>query len=349
MARIGEPPPIACANGQYYFKDNDGATIVNEELFKAVSRYGERHADFAGVAQTPIASLRTIYATAPTGLQYDISRPLACLVLGGEKHVTIGRDAFTFGAGESLLVTADVPTVSQLTRASRSKPYCSLILDLDPMLIMELSGEMKAVPIGDARPVRIEPTDREVADAALRLMRLLERPSAVAILEAQSLREMHYWLLAGRHGAAIRRLGLRDDHAQSIGRAVAVLRAEFARPLRVEGLAETAGMSASSFHQHFRNLTSLSPLQFQKHLRLVEARRLMLTERASVRIAAFAVGYESVSQFTREYGRMFGQTPARDKVAAAGSNDTVDETSVEMDDPTRFEMPRRRGQHSRSR
>jgi AraC-like DNA-binding protein len=137
-------------------------------------------------------------------------------------------------------------------------------------------------------------------------MRLLDRPASLPVLRAQLVREMHYWLLAGRHGPAIRRLGWPDSHAQRVARAVAVLRNEFSRPVLVERLADVAGMSPSSFHQHFRNVTSLTPLQFQKQLRLIEARRLMLWEGASASSAAFAVGYESVPQFTREYGRMFG-------------------------------------------
>jgi len=154
-------------------------------------------------------------------------------------------------------------------------------------------------------------------------MRLLDRPAAVPVLQAQLVREMHYWLLSGKHGAAIRRLGGPDSHAQRIARAVAVLRAEFAHPLPVERLAAVAGMSASSFHQHFRAMTSLSPLQFQKQLRLIEARRLMLAEGASASSAAFTVGYESVPQFTREYGRMFGQPPVRDMKAGRSLADAA--------------------------
>ena len=147
-------------------------------------------------------------------------------------------------------------------------------------------------------------------------MRLVERPASVAVLQAQLLREMHYWLLAGRHGAAIRRLGYPDGHVRRVARAVAVLRAEFARPLAVARLAAAAGMSPSSFHQHFRAVTSLSPLQFQKQLRLIEARRLMLSQGLNPSQAAFSVGYESVPQFTREYGRMFGAPPVRDVKSA---------------------------------
>jgi len=282
----------------------------------AVRRYAEVHADANGVAQTPIPGLTTVCVTAPSGLVYAISRPLVCVVLQGSKHVTMGTQSFTFSAGESLLITADVPTVSRITRASLAAPYLSLVLELDPTVIADLAVEMKAVLVADDAPIRVDPTDAEVSDAALRLIHLLDRPASVPVLRAQLVREMHYWLLAGRHGTAIRRLGWPDSHVQRIARAVAVLRAEYARLLPVSRLAAAAGMSPSSFHQHFRAVTSLSPRQFQKQLRLIEARRLMLSEGVSASSAAFAVGYESVPQFTREYRRMFGLPPVRDTEAA---------------------------------
>jgi len=175
---------------------------MTDTLLKAVRRYAEAHADPAGVARTPISGLTTIRATAPSDLDYAISRPLACLVLQGTKHVTMGNRAFTFRAGDSLLITADVPTVSRVSRASITLPYFSLVLDLDPAVIADLAVEMKAVPIAEGAPVHHEPTDAEVTDAALRLMRLIERPASVPVLRTQLVREMHYWLLAGRHGAA---------------------------------------------------------------------------------------------------------------------------------------------------
>jgi AraC-like DNA-binding protein len=288
-----------------------------ETLLKVVRRYTQAYADPAGVARTPIAGLTAIRATASSELQYAISRPLVCLVLQGTKQVAMGNREFTFSAGDSLLITADVPTVSQITHASIAAPYFSLVFDLDPMMIADLVVVMKAVPAADNAPVRLEPTDAEVADAALRLMHLLDRPESVPVLHRQLVREMHYWLLAGRHGAAIRALGGPNSHAQRVARAVAVLRAEFKHPLRVEQLAAAAGMSPSSFHQHFRAVTSLSPLQFQKQLRLIEARRLMVSEGMTASSAAYAVGYESVPQFTREYGRMFGLPPVRSIEKAA--------------------------------
>lgn len=285
-------------------------------LLHVVRRHAEAHADGTGLAQTPIPGLTTVRATAPSGLVHAISRPLVCLVLQGSKQVTMGAQAYAFTAGDSLLITADVPTVNQITRASVAAPYLSLVLELYPAVIADLAVEMKAVLVGDPAPVRVEPTDAEVADAALRLMRLLDRPASLPVLQATLVRELHYWLLAGRHGAAIRRLGWPDSHAGRVARAVALLRTDFALPLPVERLADAAGMSPSSFHRHFRSVTSLSPLQFQKQLRLIEARRLMLAEGASASSAAFAVGYESVQQFTREYGRLFGLPPVRETVAA---------------------------------
>lgn len=289
------------------------------DLLTAVSRHADAHADANGIARTPIPGLMTVRAIAPSGLMHDISRPIVCLVLQGSKQVTMGIQAFAFSAGDSLLITADVPIVSQIIRASIAAPYYSLVLELDPAVIAELAAEMQAAPGGDEAPVRVEPTDAEVADAALRLMRLLDRPASLPVLQAPLVREMHYWLLAGRHGPTIRRLGWVGGHVHRVARAVAVLRAEYARPVPVERLAAVAGMSPSSFHQHFRAVTSLSPLQFQKHLRLIEAKRLMLSEGKSAGHAAFEVGYESVSQFTREYGRLFGLPPVRDTKAARGS------------------------------
>lgn len=287
-------------------------------LLDAVRRYTEAHADPAGMARTSVPGLATVRATRPSGLVHAVSRPLVCLVLQGAKQVAAGPEVVAFGAGDSLLVSADVPTVSQVTRASTAVPYLSLVLELDPKVIADLAAQLGAGPAAEGPPVRAEPTDAEVADAALRLVRLLDRLAAEPVLHALLVRELHYWLLAGRHGAALRRLGWPEGHAGRVGRAVAVLRAEFARPLPVGHLAGVAGMSLSSFHRHFLAATSLTPLQFQKQLRLIEARRLMVSEGASPSRAAVAVGYESVPQFTREYGRMFGLPPVRDAEAARG-------------------------------
>ena len=288
---------------------------MDNPLLDSVSRYADAHADPAGFAQTPIAGLAVVRHSVPTGLEYTVYQPAVCLVLQGSKHVAMGTRAFDFHAGDTLLITADVPTVSQVTRATAAQPYYSLVLDLDLSLVAELAVEMTQVSAGGGAALQVEPTDADVAEAALRLMQLLERPASIPVLQAQRVREMHYWLLAGRHGDAIRRLGWPDGVMQRVTRAVALLNQQYTQPLPVEQLAATAGMSPSSFYQHFRAVTSLSPLQFQKQLRLIEARRRMVSEGQSASTAAFAVGYESVSQFTREYHRMFGRPPAQDSAA----------------------------------
>lgn len=292
------------------------SSFVGMILLDIARRYAEAHADPNGVARTPIPGFTVIRETMPGALQYAINRPLVALVLQGRKRVTMGSRALDFGAGESLLITADVPTVSQITRASAGVPYISLVFDLDPTVIQQLVVEMGSAPFATSETVQVAVTDAELADAALRLMQLLDRPDALWILQAQLVRELHFWLLCGRHGGAVRCLGITDSHAQRIGRAVAIIRADYAKPLRVERLAQAAGMSASTFHEHFRSITSLTPLQFQKQLRLIEARRLLLSDGAMISHASHTVGYESVPQFTREYGRMFGLPPARDIKAA---------------------------------
>lgn len=281
-------------------------------LLEAVRRHADTHAGTNGLAPTPIPGLMAVRALAPSDLIHDVQRPLACLVLQGAKRVTSGTRAFEFAAGDSLLVTADLPTVSQITRASAAAPYYSLVLELDPAVIADLVAQRVPSTAVDHASVRVEPTDAETAEAALRLMKLLDRPDARPVLQAQLVREMHYWLLAGRHGGAIAGLGWPDGHLQRVARAVRVLRRDYAKPIAIERLAAEAGMSPSSFHRHFRRVTTLSPLQFQKQLRLIEARRLMQSLGTSASSAAYAVGYESVPQFTREYGRMFGRPPLAD-------------------------------------
>ncbi|WP_431256177.1 AraC family transcriptional regulator N-terminal domain-containing protein [Roseateles chitinivorans] len=285
---------------------------MSTSLLPVVRRYADFYADAQGVAVTPLPGFTVLRATSPSELLYAISRPLVALVVQGNKRVMMGARAFDFGAGDSLLITADVPTISQITGATLVEPYYSLVLDLDPSLIQELALEMSVAEGDRGTPVRVDPTDPEVSATALRMLELLDRPTAVPVLKRQLVREMHYWLMAGRHGPAIRNLGVSDSRSRQVSKAVALIRSEFARPLRIERLAEAAAMSPSTLHEHFKAVTSLSPLQFQKQLRLIEARRMMLSENAAACDAAYAVGYESVPQFTREYGRMFGASPVRD-------------------------------------
>lgn len=280
-------------------------------LLDLARSHADAHAGRLGYAPTPFRGLGVVRQLLPGELQVQVQKPLIAICLQGRKRVTMAGRDFDYGAGEALLITADVPTTSRILEASPALPYYAVALELDPALLRALTVEAD-LGASNPGPVRIETVDPDVTDAARRLLRLLDQPGAQAVLGEGLLREMHYWLLTGRHGPAIRSLGVADSHAARIARAVAVIRKDYGRPLRIAELAEVAGMSESSFHQHFRAVTTLSPLQFQKQLRLVEARRLMLGEAAAISHAAHAVGYESVPQFTRDYARLFGTPPGRD-------------------------------------
>jgi len=252
-----------------------------------------------------------VCGTSPGELEHAIASPLVCLVLQGRKRVTIGDRDFTFAAGDSMIVTANVPTVSRISEAAITAPYLAIALDLDPAVITDLDVAMSTE--SSSQELVGMNVDEEFGGALFRLIRLLERPRSLAVLHKQLIREIHYWLLLGGQGRAIRRLGLPDSQVRRIARAVTILRREYTRPLPIERLAAAAGMSRSAFHKHFRTVTSLSPLQFQKQLRLIEARRLMLSKGKTSSRVAFEVGYASVSQFTREYARMYGRPPVRDR------------------------------------
>lgn len=291
-------------------EQSEGAK-TSAALLRVARKYADAHLNKEGVATTPIPGVFILSETAPSMLQFAITKPLLALVLQGRKRVTMGSHTFDFGMGESLLVTMDVPTVSQVITASAATPYYSFVVELDAAVITELVGDMDKLEASPDLPVRVDQIEEDVAETALHLLKLLDRPHALKMLGRQLVRELHYWLLSGRYGKSMRALGNTDSHARRIARAVEIIRAKYDQPLRIKTLADAAGMSISVFHKHFRNVTTLTPLQFQKQLRLVEARKLMLVQGAAISTAAHRVGYESVTQFTREYSRMFGQPPAR--------------------------------------
>lgn len=281
------------------------------DLLPFCRRYADAHADPNGAAPTPVPGLSVVRALHPGALQVAVQRPLVAMPLQGRKRVTTARESFDYGVGETLVIAADVPTTSTVTEASVAAPYYALIVELDPVMLRDVAAAVGGGS-GDLRTVRVQPIEADVADAAYRLARLLDQPEALAALGIGLLRELHYWLLRGAHGPALRALAAVDSHAARIGRAVDLLRRGFAQTIRVAELAAAARMSEPTFHQHFRAITTLSPLQFQKQLRLIEARRLMLAEGRSIAQAAYSVGYASVPQFTRDYGRLFNAPPGRD-------------------------------------
>lgn len=268
-----------------------------------------------GLQITSLNGVHYARADAPGSYySHSLYAPLVCIVLQGSKEVVSGAQTLEFAAGQSLFVGADMPVQGRVLTASAARPYLAISTDLDLALLRDIVGDMQGVDTAPGEPLRliVSETDQQIADCLRRLAQIPERAEAQIILRPAILRELHYWLLHGRHGALVRRLARPEGHAQRIGRAVAVLRADFAQRLPVRELAEAAGMSASAFHQHFKEATTLTPLQFQKQLRLIEARRLILSGAHSVSAAAFDVGYESVSQFSRDYSRMFGASPRRD-------------------------------------
>jgi AraC-like DNA-binding protein len=283
------------------------------DLKQAVQRHTESQSDAAVGVVTPVRGLYLVRRTSPSELEHTVVQPLVCLVLQGCKKVSLSSGTSSYAAGDTMIVTGNVPTVSRISKASVADPYLALAFDLDFSVITDLvmnAPEIHSRPSG-------QDTREELRDALRRLVLLLDRPESLAVLKDGLVREIHHWLLLGRQGLAVRHLGSPDSHARRVARAVAILRANYAKPVQVERLAEAAGMSRSGFHQHFRALTSLTPLQFQKQLRLIEARRLIVSSGKIPSQVAFDVGYESTSQFSREYTRMYGQPPTRDKREAS--------------------------------
>jgi AraC-like DNA-binding protein len=293
---------------------------MDEALKDAVRRYANQHSNADGLALPPVPGLRMMCVDTPRGKLQSTYRPLVCLILQGAKHLLVGRQERLCREGESVIVGTDMPVVGQVVQATPERPYIALAVELDMALLAELADDADGLPAGTlshAQTLFVQDTDEAVLECGIRLMRLIGRPEAVPVLHPGLMRELHFWLLSGPHGPQLRAIAAPDGSTSRLGRAIALLRREFRDKLPVERLAEAAAMSLTAFHKHFKDITSLTPGQYQKRLRLIEARRLMLYEGRSASAAAFEVGYESVSQFTREYGRMFGAPPKRDSRSAA--------------------------------
>lgn len=304
-------------NGLRWTAAPTGGTLsaMNQELLDAVATYARAHANRDGLALTPIPGLRLMCLDQPGDKLESTYRPLVCLVLQGEKHLLAGRQEKLCAEGQAIVVSADLPVTGQVVTASRERPYIALAIELDMALLSELADQLREnrpSPPDPAATLLVQDVDTAILDCARRLMHLVAHPEAVAILHPGLMRELHFWLLNGAHGRQLRASMAPEAHPVRLNRAVAMLRLSYHQKLRVEELAQAASMSLSAFHKHFKDYTSLTPVQYQKRLRLIEARRLMLYEGATANKAAFEVGYESSSQFTREYARLFGAPPRRD-------------------------------------
>ncbi len=256
-------------------------------------------------------------ATAPTSIEAMIYDPVVCLIIQGEKATTIGDETVLLQEGMCVVVGHDLPVLARITKASIRRPYLSLIIRLDLELLRSL-GELV-----DEGPAEAEPRSLEVSrvtdpiiDVLGRYLALVEDPLEASVLLPLVQKELHFRLLRSESGAMLRQLVDQDSHASNVGRAISELRSRFRETLDVTSLAKSVGMSPSSFHRHFKSMTRTTPLQFQKDLRLTEARRLLRSGEVTVSEAAFEVGYESASQFSREFSRKFGASPRSDlKVA----------------------------------
>ena len=292
---------------------------MTEDFISAIERLMDREGVERGAWMTPVPGMRLLRHFGPAQPRHMTYRPALCVVAQGSKQVLVGDRTITYGHMQSLVVTVDVPVLGQIHEAAPDKPFLGVTLELDPDIILDVATRLEGVGAGAAGPdfgLMVKDMDASITGSLLRLMDAIGRPGAVEILYPAIMREIAYWLLTGPAGRQVARMVLPEGPSQRIARAIHHLRSCFDEPLRVSDLAAMAGMSPSTFHHHFRTLTSMSPLQYQKHLRLLDARRRMLADGDKAGVAAFAVGYESVSQFSREYARMFGAPPRRETQAA---------------------------------
>jgi AraC-like DNA-binding protein len=284
--------------------------LDREELTVLVERYAQGE----GVWSTAWPALSFFRADEPGDRTCAMYEPCLGLLLQGNKHILLGEERFEQEYGHYLISSIDVPVSAQVMRASRQEPCLCLTLRLDPARIGDWLSEMKPPkpPTATARGLALSPVTAGILDPLLRLIRLLETPQDLPLLAPLIERELIYRLLTGEQGARLAQIAAAGGQGQQVARAIQWLKLHYNKPLRISDLASMVNMSASSLHHHFREITAMSPLQYQKVLRLHEARRLLLTEGCDVATAAHRVGYESPSQFSREYSRHHGAPPLRD-------------------------------------
>ncbi|MEH2305013.1 AraC family transcriptional regulator [Nostoc sp.] len=262
----------------------------------------------------PLKGLHFNRSSSPSECVHSVSIPAFCAIAQGSKEVLLGSDRYQYDPMHYLLATAELPIVSQILEASKEQPYLSLRLDLDPTLVGSVMVEAghPSSSRTDVKAIDVSPLDANLLDAVVRLVRLLDSPAEAHVLAPLIKREIIYRLLMGEQGNRLRHIAILGGYAHHIARAVERLRKDFNQPLRIESIARELGMSVSGFHHHFKSVTAMSPLQFQKQLRLQEARRVMLGENLDATSAAYRVGYDDASHFNREYKRLFGAPPMRD-------------------------------------
>ena len=272
-----------------------------------------RHAT-EGWTSALIPGVALVRASHPSEAMPALYQPLFCLVAQGSKRAVLGRRVFTYAAGHHLVVSVDLPVVGQVVDASPDVPYLAIALQVTPADVASLlvEGSVPAAPACEPEGLSVSSTPADLLDAVLRLLRLLDRPVDIPVLAASIRREILWRLLNGDQGLTLRQIGSGDSRLFQVSRAIRWLRTHYAEPFRLSDLARSAGMSASAFHRHFRAVTAMSPLQYQKRIRLHEARSRLLARPGDTAGIGFSVGYDSPSQCNREYSRLCGAPPARD-------------------------------------
>lgn len=284
------------------------------ELAKQVIDYYEVNDLKAERMISPMPTLTLLKIDHQTDLEATIYEPVICLILQGEKETIAGNNTIRFATGESLIVSHTLPVVSRVTLASPKEPYLAMILSIDISMLRGLYHEIGEIEddVQQTSALRAEKTGQDVIDALSRYLALATQTIEKKILGPILLKEIHFRLLMAPHGTMLRQLLRRESYASQIDKAISHLRSNFRKPLSIVDIAKKIGMSESSFYEHFKKVTETTPLQYQKDMRLIEAQRLLRNEKMPVSSTAFEVGYESPTQFSREYARKFGVPPSKE-------------------------------------
>lgn len=265
------------------------------------------------MTRTEMPRIEIYRVTQPTQLFPEIYQPFVSLILQGRKRLMIGNQVINYAAGDTFIASVDLPAIGEIIEASAVAPYFAVLLRFNLAVIADL---LRDVPSTMDEPhtqsFGVHPAGDDLIDAWLRMVRLMDQPDDIAVMAPMLEREILFRLLRGPQGLVLRQAASVDRRLSQIRKTMLWVRTNYARAFQVENLAHMASMSTSAFHRSFKASTGLSPLQYQKHLRLYEARKMLFAKPGDVAAVAFAVGYESLSQFTREYARMFGAPPARD-------------------------------------
>ncbi len=274
-----------------------------------------RHSDRDGVQDTAIGALHLYRSRTRSEPVHTVYRPSLCIVAQGRKSVSFGTETMTYGPRDFLLVAVNVPVIAQLFEASPEQPHLALHVDVDVSIVASLIAEAGQGRADEGTPqpgLSVGALEDRVRDVILRLVRLLDEPRDIPVLAPLIVRELSHRLLAGPSGDALRRMAMSAGPTRRIAKAIERIEVDYRESLRVHDLAREVSMSVSGFHRHFKAVTAMTPVQFQKRLRLQEARRLLVGGQVNVTTAGFEVGYESASHFTRDYRVLFGASPSQD-------------------------------------